>query len=432
MKMSYIQSFCFKLFSCLFLSYSTNALASQPIVGFESSEHISAGENIQLSFSEKEAPKTNFIFTLPNGATISNGEILTLGDFYEIVGKSIADGVTDADRKERFINDFKSFAVNKDVVPELTQILAVINNEKQAIETGMKNGEKPEDIYKKMSSENNRQWNCITGGDCSKNYWIKPGRYVLLAAQDYSHFSDRAWQVYLAGHTAAMEQAIQAHQTNDIKKLEIAYAMNAFACHYLADIFATGHLRTPRYELFKHVTPGVVGSILSSYMHIEDNENPLHVHNARGDHWVAWGDRYYLNKQNSENRKLLQMVLQKSADHIFTAYQTGIAPKEDDVAELVPQADEIGSNTYQDIASLFYWDENKKTLFRRTDISKVHDYHWTANWWGWSTLIILSQRSGIPTEAQGLLVNSEMKDQAVLDGLITDVNVMQYIKSLKK
>lgn len=411
-----------------FLSYSTSSLASTPNPGFESSEHVMAGEEIQLYFSTKEAPIRNFIFTLDNGVTIPYSELITLGDFYEIVGKPLGEPMSDIERTQRFINAFNSFSANKDVIPELTQILDVVRNEKQAVEDGMKKGEKPEDIYKRIVTDNNRQWNCITGGDCSKNYWIKPGRYVKLAAQDYSHFSDAAWKVYLTGHTLAINEAIQAHKTGDTKKLEHAYALNTFACHYLSDLFATGHLRTPRYELSKHVTPPVVGAILSDFMHIEDNENALHVHNLRGDHWIALGDNFYLHKDNSENRKLLHEALQKSSNHIFAAYQTGIAPEENEIAEIIPQPDEIGNQTKQDAASLFYWDENSKKLMRRNDLAKLHDYHWTSNWWGWSTLVLLSQLNGIPTVAQGLLANSEYRDQAMKDGLITDKSVLEYIQ----
>lgn len=427
--MSYSKSVSACIYGLLIL-FSMNTYASQPNPGFESSEHISAAENIQLFFSTDQTPIKNFAFTLDNGATIPYSEIMTLGDFYEIVGKPLGDPtISDAERKQRFIDAFDSFAKNKDVVTELTQILAVIKNEKQAVEDGVKDGEKPEDVYKRIGKDNNRQWNCITGGDCSKNYWIKPGRYVKLAAQDFSHFSDAAWRVYLTGHNLAVNEAIQAHKTGDIKKLEHAYALNAFACHYLSDEFAAGHIRTTRYELFKYVTPAVVGSILSAYMHTEENENSLHVHNARGDHWIAWGDKYYFVESNSENRKLLNEALQKSADHIFTAYQTGTASDENDIAEIIPHADEMGSKTNQDIAALFYWDENTKKLMRRSDVSKLHDYHWTSDWWGWSTLVLLSQLNGLPTEAQGLLAKSEMREQALKDGLITDKEVYKSLSS---
>lgn len=421
----------FKPLTLLILVYSTTALANNP--GFESSEHIAAAENVQLYFSANKTPIKNFLFTLDNGVTIPYSAIVTLGDFYEIVGKPLGDPtISETEIKRRFIDSFNSFAKNKEVITELTKILEVIKNEKQAVEDGVRNGEKPEDVYKRIGTDNNRQWNCITGGDCSKNYWIKPGRYVKLAAQDYSHFSDHAWRVYLTGHNLAVDEAIAARKTGDIKKLEHAYAVNAFACHYLSDEFAAGHLRTPRYELSKYVTPAVVGSILSAYMHTEENQNSLHVHNARGDHWIAWGDKFYFVPGNNENRKILQTALQKSADHIFTAYQTGVATSETEIEELIPHADEAVNNANQDISALFYWDETHKKLMRRSDVSKLHDFHWTSDWWGWSTLVLLSQLNGLPTEAQALLVKSDMREQALKDGLITNNEVYHFLRLQQK
>jgi len=80
--------------------------------------------------------------------------------------------------------------------------------------------------------------------------------------------------------------------------------IEAFAFHYLTDLFSSGHLRTPRGYLREHcqdetvlgqLGPDALGGALSSCMHDEDNILGLLVH-ARGaadteaNWWIAYGD----------------------------------------------------------------------------------------------------------------------------------------------
>lgn len=86
------------------------------------------------------------------------------------------------------------------------------------------------DFYREK--ERARKWNCMTGGGCSSlAWWTLPGRFL------------------------------------------------AFACHFLTDYFSAGHIRVPRVELPEHVTPAIVGSLLSGLMH-----------NKQGERWIAYGD----------------------------------------------------------------------------------------------------------------------------------------------
>ena len=63
--------------------------------------------------------------------------------------------------------------------------------------------------------------------------------YLRLAQLNLDHFGEDAHTAYSAGHYTAMSEAANGN-------LEVAYAMNAFADHYLGDCFAAGHMRTPR------------------------------------------------------------------------------------------------------------------------------------------------------------------------------------------
>ena len=271
------------------------------------------------------------------------------------------------------------------------------------------------------AGESNRQFNCITGGGCTKEgWWLIPGRYLKLAETDYDHFGSNAWLSYTVGHQAALEEAQRAHQTGDLTRLKIAYAMNAFACHFLTDRFAAGHIRTPRVELPEHVVPKITGALLLHYMHDEENTHGLHVHNTRGDRWVAYGDKVYFTQKNKTSRGILQETMQTSALQIFQTFLTGKMEDNQAVHDLVPHPDEIKNGAVIDISPLFYWDSDQGKMMRRMDVSNVYDRRWTEDWWGWSTLILLAEIYGMPGRSQAMLARSEYAEQAFRDGLISE------------
>ena len=71
--------------------------------------------------------------------------------------------------------------------------------------------------------------------------WDVPG-YLGISLINWDHFGDDARTAYNTGHAAAIQVAKKGN-------LKLAYAMNAFADHYLEDSFAAGHIRTPRRQL---------------------------------------------------------------------------------------------------------------------------------------------------------------------------------------
>lgn len=385
-----------KLLTLLCLATPLSAFAALPINFFESPEHLAIGDNIKLFFSTDDQGQTAVPLHLPNGLTLTYGEILTFGDYYEVPLHPISQGLTLDEQTMRFQTGFNSFATDPNAVNEATQIVALIHSEEKTIQDAIDNGQDPEKAYADIGWDINRQLNCITGGGCSSTWWTNEGRFLVLAKTDYDHFGDHAWLSYQVGHDAAVKQAIKAGQDHDKSELEIAYAMNAFACHFLSDRFAAGHIRTPRVELATMVTPQVAGSLLASFMHNEENSSGLHVHNGHNDHWVIFGDRTYLNASSADNRRILNEALQTSAQQIFNAYQTGQASNDGDVLAYVPMADETGGNTNIDISPLFYFDESQQLIFRRDDMTNLYDRHFTSHWWGWSTLTELSRERGLP------------------------------------
>jgi len=376
---------------------------------FSPLEHIFLGDQIKLSYTAKSPGIEKVPLTLANGLNLTYGEIIALaGDFYGDIEKPISFGKNDTEKKQRFSLAFASLAASADAYTEATNIKNSLIEEKKLFQQFVDEGEAPVTVLKRLSVDNNITWSCLTGGMCAaehpeispdvfrKIYYLQPGRYLQLRDNNFDHFADNAWQTYHAGHQVALEIALKAGQDHNLNKLTEAYAVNAFASHYLADEFSAGHIRTPRIPLSTVSDTPTMGSLLSTYMHNEDDEIGLTVTNQVGDRWTAYGDHYFFEPKNDKNQALLLRALQASADEIFSAYSTGNLPETDNVKPLVPflVADNQKPNSHVNSAPLFYWDEKTKKLMCRNDIEDPYNYEWTADWSPWQILLQLVQVDG--------------------------------------
>ncbi|KAL9630400.1 MAG: hypothetical protein Q9164_006434, partial [Protoblastenia rupestris] len=75
------------------------------------------------------------------------------------------------------------------------------------------------------------------------------GGYIAISLCNWDHFGGDAIKAYQAGHFAALIQARQASLVKDETLLKEAYYLEAYAQHFLTDIFSTGHMRARRREL---------------------------------------------------------------------------------------------------------------------------------------------------------------------------------------
>ncbi|MES2504027.1 MAG: phospholipase [Myxococcota bacterium] len=346
----------------IFLCAAYSLWAGDFYMRYESMEHARAGDEIVLKIGE-QAGRKNVLLKLQNGLDIGFGDLMTLGDFYGIVGAPISSAPDLKSRRDRFTQAFNTFSASLSSVEETKSILAAIREGPLA-----------------LKDDQHRRWNCLTGGACSGYFWwLSPGRYLNLAEQDFDHFGDNAVKAYIAGHEAALSEAVKGN-------LGRAYAMDGFACHFLSDRFAAGHIRTPRDYLALNVTPAFVGSLLAGFMHDEENLAGVHVVNEYGDRWIAYGDERYQDPLNSTNKAMMLKALQASVDEVYLAYQTKQLPAKYQHLALLPMAVENGANGKVDIAPLFYWDRSAQKVMRRNNLGDARDYSWTADWYGWSTL----------------------------------------------
>ena len=164
--------------------------------------------------------------------------------------------------------------------------------------------------------------------------------------------------------------------------------MNSFADHFLTDLFSAGHLRVPRKQLAAVVTPGELGSLISRFMHDEDSKFGLKVRNAVGDEWHAYGDKRYFDAGDAANRAQVKRAVQASADEVFDAFISGVAPSPATFkAPLYVPDLNAAQNPANNFSPLFKMEGDK--VLRRKDVNDLNDKHWTADWWGWSTYLLL-------------------------------------------
>lgn len=187
--------------------------------------------------------------SLPNGLELSFGQIIALaGDFYGVPEKPIIDP-TEKDthlRRKRFMEWHATLANADGIELELDQILEVMDEEKRLMKEALDNNVTIEDI-EKFETSLVQKWDEITGGWWIKGVPILFGRVMKLAQSNYDHFMPYAKDAYLVGHELAMEKAQEASKAANngekSKLLKEALSMDAFACHFLTDSFASGHMR---------------------------------------------------------------------------------------------------------------------------------------------------------------------------------------------
>lgn len=171
-----------------------------------------------------------------------------------------------------------------------------------------------------------------------------------------------AERAYAIGHATAIKVARQAAKaaTDEQKSrgLNEAYLYEAFASHYLTDLFSSGHTRAPRRKFH---TPNINMTALAGiksqatgvfngkevpiwdyhcrYMHDDDSATGLLVRNEQGSQWIQYGDKQLLEPGNIVNRARVTQCLQASVDELW---KLGFA-YEGAVVDPLPKASEFAA-----------------------------------------------------------------------------------------
>lgn len=199
---------------------------------FDSYEHSKIGKIIQMDELR--------VLTLPNGVEIEFQQIIALaGDFYGLAKQPIIDpskgqDEEDSGRQQRFRDAYNTLAraPKDELMEDLDKLLATLEKESE-------NGK----------TIDAKTWDEITGGKWLGPLPVKEGRMLQLAENNHDHFLPHAKDAYLTGHQLAIDKAREAgyHRggNEDERKrlLHEAFSLDAFACHFLTDSFASGHIR---------------------------------------------------------------------------------------------------------------------------------------------------------------------------------------------
>lgn len=274
---------------------------------------------------------------LSDAVWLQPGEIVALaGDFYGLPDKPICFGMDKFERTARFQLAYASLAnVRKDdkALPFFQQ---EIKKDYQIVTRAHQLSPeiKPSAILKQGEIKRNCDYYAIT------RYGLFSSQYADLLKSNFDHFHEQAQKAYLAGHRAALELARWAFQYkhNDPKKhnkyLAKALARELFACHFLTDLFAAGHIRTPRKALWDYVqeknkvyklsnqvslTAGVIAGLLANAMHDEDNEHGVYVNSSlhNDSPWMAYGDYRYFDKENEPNSARVKEAVVASLQDVY-------------------------------------------------------------------------------------------------------------------
>ncbi|EUC41075.1 hypothetical protein COCMIDRAFT_9151 [Bipolaris oryzae ATCC 44560] len=230
----------------------------------------------------------------------------------------------------------------------LKKIRELITSEHHALEAATKFGDNTAVAYHEKLSYDGDHGHCHIPTDEEFTNMTKTGltalssMYAWIAYTNIDHFGDYAVMAYCVGHTSALQIARKArNETSDeakMKMLRTAYIHEAFAAHFLTDLFSSGHLRAPRrafhnpayVSMVPHaVKKDAVWDFQCRYMHDDDSATGLLVRNKLGDQWIEYGDKQFMEPQASVNRARCMDCLKKSAAEVFRDGYKGDKPIED-------------------------------------------------------------------------------------------------------
>jgi hypothetical protein len=355
----------------------------------DSSEHVAVGNAINLLMPDGSRPSAaSTPLIMGSRQDLTYGQFVALGgDFYGAPDLTpISTGGT---------STFNAAVATLASAPaaEVAGIVEVIGEEQKAVDDAKAKGLQPSAAFEALGITLSFKWNQITGGgpasEGQAGLVLHPGRYMNLVTVNMDHFGADAVKAYTIGHAVALQYAATVHGRDPSSpatraNLLKAYATNAFADHFLTDLFAAGHVRTPRRALYEIslTTAGETG-LVAREMHDEDNSDGLHVSNARGHQWLAFGDGKEFDDVNIENFQLAIAAVQASADEIGQMARTGQSPSSPAALQITPRIDFSakpapgGPND----APLF-WADPKDYVYRRGGSAGTwqdknnYDYQW--------------------------------------------------------
>ncbi|KAB2569534.1 hypothetical protein DBV05_g11793 [Lasiodiplodia theobromae] len=347
---------------------------------FEGPEHRKIGDAILLRLPTGNIDGKDFSYQVgKKNIKLSYGQIVSLaGDFYGNC-KYLGDAEQISDKWDgdpdasiaRFVKNADLLQLDK--AGYLKDVIRIMEDQEKEVKQALKDGKDIAQVYKAIGDKFNTAWAKATRFD-----------YLLLSLCNWDHFGEDAVKAYKAGHSAALSQAKVAHGSGNVIDLRRAYFLEAFAAHFLTDLFSSGHMRTPRRILHRTYTvtrPEEVHQQLeeglwpnmwpadqcAQAMHDEDCANGLWALNATGRRWPTYGDKQLVSSKGNVDFDAALAAVQAGAHEVHEVYETGQDRQVSDFAALgmVPDLDSLSSFNY---APLFDVTQDGQTLRFRSSL----------------------------------------------------------------
>ncbi|RTL12035.1 MAG: hypothetical protein EKK54_05100 [Neisseriaceae bacterium] len=296
-----------------------NQLQTGHELQFDSPEHFDLGAYALLSVPSDQGGVDKIYgnkLTVKSLQTSYGQMNLSFADIFWLGGDLIGEpkqiiGLS-ANPASTFESNLAAFDKYKDYIPAVLTVYSNVSTDvKKFIDTGS---------TLVVPDKYNYEYNQATGGwGGSIGALLKSGLYLKLAQYNYDHFGNNAVKSYITGHTLALEYASKA---TNVEGLKYAYFIEGYADHFLTDLFATGHSRTPRVEIVNYCANLGQGpaSFLTKLMHDQDGTTGLTLVNGKGETWFGTGDENFYTPANKDNKIRALSVVQQSVDQIYNAY----------------------------------------------------------------------------------------------------------------
>ncbi|KAJ7153772.1 hypothetical protein C8R46DRAFT_912225 [Mycena filopes] len=280
-------------------------------------------------------------------STVTYGLIVALaGDFYgnytHLVGdvEQISDKWVSNPESSIALGVKLAETLSNDTEKYLAYVLQTMKKEEDEVRTRIAKGEDVAQVYASFGDRYDKEYNSDT-----RPVYSPIGAYAWIALCNWDHFGQDAYNAYSAVHTAALRKAKEAHDAGPSQADRIlaeAYFLEAYAQHFLTDLFSSGHLRTPRRVLHRNLLGDDPEEGIEPYpadrcaqmMHDEDCANGLWVRNARGDAWATYGDKQLWSGKSNQNMRQAVKAAQAGVDEVRNTRDIGVIPAAKDFAAL--------------------------------------------------------------------------------------------------
>ncbi|MGE5085480.1 MAG: hypothetical protein ACM3MG_04215 [Bacillota bacterium] len=207
--------------------------------------------------------------------------------------------------------------------------------------------------------------------NCNWVFLLNSRQYVILAENNFDHFSWGAVKAYIREHSQALQLARYSFDLRKQDKLNAsdyyfrrAVFVNAVADHYLMDLFAAGHVDVPRLQVrqfaegnLSGILKKLRGDAMSIVLHANNSrDQQLHeiglaVVNPRGDTWWTHSDGHMMTCVADDMDQVIHMptlAVQQSLKDLYEALIDGKSIGEYKALEYVPRSkSQILANKYK-------------------------------------------------------------------------------------